>query len=178
MHKFRDIVDKDSLFTQLQGKVEIDETYFGGRQHRNYKYGQTGFTNKMLVIGIRSRDGKVKSIVMPKLQSHKLKQILREHVKEDSILYTDDHKLHRKFKQWGYRHKIINKLFGFFEKPDIHTNSVEGYWMLSKTKLYARHHKISKKYLPKYLAETDYKFNYRKQLDPIKDIIKRLIFTP
>lgn len=178
MHKFRDAVDKDPLFIQLEGKVEIDETYFGGRQHRHRKYGKTGYSNKTVVVGIRSRDGKVKSIALPRLQSHKLKRILSLYVKEGSMIYTDDHKLHRKFSQWGYEHKIINKLFGFLEKPDIHTNSIEGYWMLSKNKLYARHHQMSKKYLSKYLAETDYKFNYRKQLDPIRDIMQRLIFTP
>jgi hypothetical protein len=37
---------------------------------------------------------------------------------------------------------------------------------------------MSKKYLPKHLAEADYKFNYRNELGPIKDIVYRLIFTP
>lgn len=178
MHIFRDVVDKDPLFTQLHGIVEIDETYFGGKEHRHRKYGKTGFRNKTIVIGIRSRNGKVKSIALPKLHSYQLKQILKGHIKEGSVLYTDDHLLHRKFSQWGYKHKVVNKLFGFLVKPDIHTNSIEGYWMLSKTKLYARHHQMSRKYLPKYLAETDYKFNNREQLDVTKDIIKRLIFTP
>jgi hypothetical protein len=50
--------------------------------------------------------------------------------------------------------------------------------MLSKTKLYARHHQMSKKYLPKYLAEIEHKFNYRKELDLIGLIINRLIFGP
>jgi transposase-like protein len=176
MHKLRNIVD-DPLLNQMCGKIEIDETYYGGREHRHRKYGKTGFTNKTPVIGIRSRDGKVKTIALPNLQSQKIKQILKEHVEPGSILYTDDHKLHRKFGQWGFTHKKINKLFGFLVKPDIHTNSIEGYWMLSKNKLYARHHQMSKKYLPKYLAECDYKFNNRNQLDPIKDIVQRLIFT-
>jgi transposase-like protein/Zn ribbon nucleic-acid-binding protein len=177
MHKLRDAVG-DDLLSQLQGQIELDETYFGGREHRHRKYGKTGFTNKTPVIGILSRNGKVKTIALPNLQSHKIKQILKEHVKPGSVLFTDDHKLHRKFGRWGYDHKKINKLFGFLKEPDIHTNSIEGYWMLSKTKLYARHHQMSRKYIPKYLAETDYKYNNRNDLDPIRTIIQRLIFTP
>jgi transposase-like protein len=178
MHKFRDAVDKDPLFTQLQGTIEIDETYFGGNYRRHRKFGATPYSNKTAVIGIRSRDGSVKSIALPKLQSHQLKQILQRYIKAGSTIYTDDHQLHRKFSQWGYDHKVIQKIFGYVVKPDIHTNSIEGYWMLSKNKLYARHHKMSRKYLPKYLAETDYKFNTRNNLDPVRDVIKRLILTP
>lgn len=178
MHKFRSSVENDPIFTQLQGTIELDETYYGGRQHRNRRAGQTGFTNKMPVVGIRSREGKVKTIAIPKMRSRKLKQILQTYVKPGSTLYTDDHKLHRLFGQWGYHHQAINKLFGFVKEQDIHTNSIEGYWMLSKTKLYARHHQMSKKYLPKYLAEADYKFNNRNELDFIALLLNKLIFTP
>ena len=125
MHLFRDAVDKDPLFTRLHGIVEIDETYFGGKEHRHRKYGKTGFRNKIVVIGIRSRGGKIKSIALPQFQrTHTIKQILKAHVKKDSVLYTDDHLLHRKFSQWGYKHKVVNKLFGFLVKPDIHIKNI------------------------------------------------------
>lgn len=178
MHKFRSAVEKDPLFNKLQGIVELDETYFGGRQHRNKKLGKTGFTNKIAVVGIRSRDGKVRTIILPKMGSKSLKEILRQHVKPGCIIYTDKDKLHRRFKQWGYRHTMINKLFGFVKERDIHVNSIEGYWKLSKTKLYARHHSMSRKYLPKYLAEIEHKFNYRNELDFVRLMLNKLIFGP
>jgi len=177
MHKLRDSLKTNVLVEKLTGKIEIDETYFGGRISNKSK--KPRFSNKSVAVGIRQRNGKVKTIILPKLQSHKLKQILREYVDpKNSIIYSDDFLLHRRFKEWGYSHKIINKVYGYVIKPDIHTNSIEGYWMLSKKKLYARHHKMSGKYLPKYIVETDHKYNSRNDLDPIDTILKRLIFTP
>lgn len=178
MHRFRSAVEKDPLFTKLQGIIEMDETYFGGRQHRNKRLGKTGFTNKVPVIGIRSRNGKVKTIAVSRMRSRQLKSILQRWVESGSTIYTDDYKLHRRLSEWGYNHEIINKLLGFVREPDIHINAAEGYWLLSKTKLYARHHQMSRKYLPKYLAEIEHKFNYRKELDFIRLIINRLIFGP
>jgi transposase-like protein len=91
----------------------MDETYFGGRQHRNKKYGKTGFTNKVPVIGIRSRNGKVKTIAVSRMRSLQLKRILQRYIEPGSTIYTDDYKLHRRLSKWGYNHKVINKLFGF-----------------------------------------------------------------
>lgn len=175
MHKMRACMQKDKFFEQLSGCVELDETYYGGRQHRNPKYRRTGFTNKTPVVGIRSRDGKVKTIAVPRIRSHRLKKIIQTYIKQGSTIYTDDFKLHRNFRKWGYNHFSLNKLLGYVKEPDIHTNSVEGYWMLSKTKLYARHHQLSKQHLPKYLAETDYKFNHRYEPDFVRNILKMLL---
>lgn len=175
MHKMRHCMQKDKFFKQLSGHVEIDETYYGGREHRNRKVGKTGFKNKMPVVGIRSRDGKVKTIYVPKIKSHKLKKVIQKYVQQGSIIYTDDYNMYRNLKLWGYQHFSINKLFGYLKEPNIHTNSVEGYWRLSKTKLYATHHKISRQHLSKYLAEREYKFNHRDDPDFVRDMLKLLL---
>jgi len=60
----------------------------------------------------------------------------------------------------------------------MHTNSIEGYWRLSKHKLYARYHKISQKYLPDYLAESDFKFNERCHGDFIRLVLSKLLQVP
>ncbi len=178
MHKFRSALENDPLISQLRGTIELDETYFGGRQHRDYMKGHTGMTNKIPVVGIRSRDGKVKTLALSKLGYRELKAFLRRFVRSGSLIYTDDLPLHDNLYRWGYRYHTVNKRLGFVRPPDIHTNSVEGYWMLCKNKLYARHHQLSRKYLPKYLAEMEYKFNCRYDLDFVKTLLHRLIFPP
>jgi molybdenum-dependent DNA-binding transcriptional regulator ModE len=40
MHKSETSLVKDFLFTQLQGKIELDETYFGREEHHHCKYGE------------------------------------------------------------------------------------------------------------------------------------------
>lgn len=173
LHKMRRCMQKDKFFTHLADCVEIDETYYGGYRHRSHTEGI--FENKVPVIGIRSRDGKVKSIAVPRIRSWRLKKLLQKYVKPGATVYTDDRNIYRNLRDWGYNHHHICKLFGYFRKPDIHTNSIEGYWMLSKNKLYARHHKMSKRYLPAYLAEIDYKFNHKHEPDFVKNMLKMLL---
>lgn len=45
------------------------------------------------------------------------------------------------------------------------TNAVEGFFGNTKRSLDGTHHRVSKKYLPLYLAEIDHKYNTRKATD-------------
>jgi hypothetical protein len=44
---------------------------------------------------------------------------------------------------------------------DIHTNSVEGFWMLVKTGIRGVYHSVSPKYLQTYLDEYCFRYNRR-----------------
>lgn len=43
-----------------------------------------------------------------------------------------------------------------------HTNNMESFWSLLKCGVVGTYHNVSKKYLPLYLAEFQYRFNNRK----------------
>ncbi len=58
---------------------------------------------------------------------------------------------------------LINHDKVFVSRNGSHTNSIEGYWRLSKNKLYTRYHKITPERLSEYLAESE--FNERKHPD-------------
>jgi hypothetical protein len=47
----------------------------------------------------------------------------------------------------------------------LRTNSIESFWSLSKRGVMASYHSVSKKYLPSYLAEFQFRFNNRKEAD-------------
>jgi transposase-like protein len=44
-------------------------------------------------------------------------------------------------------------------RGEVHTNSVESFWSLLKRGVLGTYHNVSKKYLPLYLAEFQYRFN-------------------
>lgn len=46
-------------------------------------------------------------------------------------------------------------------KGSTHTNSIEGYWSQLKRSILGTHIHVSKKHLPKYLAEFDFRHNTR-----------------
>ncbi len=50
-------------------------------------------------------------------------------------------------------------------RGEVHTNSMESFWSLLKRGIVGTYHKVSKKYLPLYLAEFQYRFNNRNNPD-------------
>jgi len=69
-----------------------------------------------------------------------------------SLLVTDQwmgyRQLHKK-----YPHKVINHAKGQYVVGAIHTNTIEGFWSIFKRGVVGTFHKMSKKYLPLYVAE-------------------------
>lgn len=173
LSKIRKAVTRDHLTDQLFGHIEVDETYFGGKQKGKRGRGAAG---KTPVIGLIQRNGDVRTIAIPNVKSATLQSLIKEHVEVGSIVYTDGWHGYRGLDNSGFSHKLINHDDQFVSSNGNHTNSIEGYWRLSKHKLYARYHKISPERLPDYLAESEFKFNQRNHPDFVKLVLSKLIF--
>jgi len=71
---------------QLEGEIEVDESYFGVARKGNRGRGAAG---KVPVFGLSKRNGKVYAVIIPDAKSQTLMPIIREKVKTDSIVYSD-----------------------------------------------------------------------------------------
>jgi len=149
----------------LQGIVEMDETYVGGKPRPGtgtHKRGRG--TSKTPVVGIVERNGRVKAKVQDKskLKFKNMKKIISENVdKDNSILMTDDYK--------GYspmhsiiEHKTINHSARQYSDGVIHTNTIESFWAILKRGIFGQYYHVSKKHLNKYINEFCFKYNNRK----------------
>jgi transposase-like protein len=163
-HKVRTALMED--IDKLGGIVEVDETYIGGKdknRHRDKKSGSRGRgdTLKTTVIGAVKRKGNVVARVIENTARETLEAFVREAVSTKvSLLCTDDYAGYRRL---GFRfpHGVIDHSNGHHVIRAVHTNTIEGFWSIIRRGVVGTFHKVSKKYLPLYVAEFHFRYNNR-----------------
>lgn len=152
----------------LDGEVEADETYVGGKKRgrgRGYK------GNKIAVVSLVQRGGDVRSHVAERVSGPTISRLLRKHVSEAAHLNTDESPLYTKAGRDFASHATVNHSEEQYSYRDfqtdrkVTTNTVEGYFGNSKRSLDGTHHQVSRQHLHLYMAELDFKYNTRKVTD-------------
>ena len=141
---------------KLNGELELDETYFGGK--RKGKRGR-GANNKAIAFGILERKGKVYTIIVENVKAETLMQAIQEKTQKGSVFYTDGFKSYVDLKQFG-KHNIIKHDEDEFVNEKNHINGLEGFWSFAKERFH-KYHGIDKKNYPFYLKEMEYRLNHR-----------------
>ena len=121
-------------------------------------------TKKTPVVGIVQRDGNVVAEVMKNTTYVNLKEMIEKYVKDDnSVLITDEYSGYSKMDKI-IEHITIDhkKLYSY---KGVNTNSIESFWAIIKRQIMGQHHHVSVKHLPKYVSETVFKYNNRKDED-------------
>ena len=156
--------------TLLQGIVEADETYVGGRPRKGNRRdddtpsGRGRATAKTPIIGVVERGGNVIARVADDLTGKGVLKFIKSFVDTDSsLLITDEYKAYRALRPI-VRHAVINHSVSYADGL-THTNTIEGFWSLIKRAWYGSHHHYSKRYISLYVAETCWKYNNRKNDD-------------
>jgi transposase-like protein len=178
-HRIRAAMKEAQPIEKLNGTVEVDETYVGGKPKRGSKRGRG--TPKEIVIGIRQRGGDLRFFHADDVQSGTLAKYIRENVSDDvDVVMTDDFSAYPKaMRKAGVtaEHQAINHSKGVYVIGDLHTNSIESAFSLLKRGIMGTWHRISAKHLPAYLDEMTFRFNNRKNIYLFRDTLLRLIET-
>jgi transposase len=172
LDRLRQAVAAEPLMRRLSGEVEIDDTYYGG--HRKGKRGR-GAAGKTPVLGIRQRGGRVRSLVVPRLDAQTVQAVIRQHVRRGSRVYTDELNVYEGLRTLGYRHATVHHSAQFVASHRVHTQGIESHWAHTKPVLRTRYRKLSPLSLPKYLAEANFKRNAIHEPDFIQLVLKRLV---
>ncbi|MGO9685329.1 MAG: IS1595 family transposase [Beijerinckiaceae bacterium] len=159
----------DPEFRKLMGIVEVDETYIGGKnknRHADKKIKDArGTTGKLIVIGAASRKGNVVARVIENTDTATLDGFVREAVSEKvSLLATDEHSGYRKLGDL-FAHEFVRHSKGEYVNGAVHTQTIDGFWSLLKRGIMGSYHKVSRKYLPLYVAEFAWRYNNRNNSD-------------
>jgi len=149
---------------RLRGKVEIDETYVGGKSiNRHGRRSGTGggSADKTPVVGAVERKGQVIAKVLGAASQFELQNFVRDVVSPKAeLLVTDAHLAYRTLGSFP-QHEIINHSHGEYRRGDAHTNSIESVWALLKRQIVGVHHWVSPKHLNKYVQEMSWRLNRR-----------------
>jgi len=169
-HKIRCAMINNEI--RLEGILEMDESYFGGKPRKKYKTDPTNTnlsqvtnkrgrgTKKTPVAGIVEKKGQVYVKIIEKLTGRNLLAMLKHTVKTgESVVITDDFKSYKQFDD-TIEHITIKHSEGYGKGLKT-VNTIEVFWSIVKNGIRGNYRSLSKKYLPFYLAEFSYKFNKR-----------------
>ncbi|HLF71863.1 MAG TPA: IS1595 family transposase [Dehalococcoidia bacterium] len=168
-----ELMEQDDI--TLSGEVEADEAWIGGRPR--YRRGEmprgpdgkgmrgprpkTHPTQQQAVFGMVERQGRVIVKTIPNVQSATLLPHIQQRVLPASTIYTDEWRSYNKLGKQGYVHKRIAHKERVYVSGDVHTQTIEGFWSLTKNGIRGVYHAVSAKHLQGYLNEYAWRYNER-----------------
>lgn len=161
MCKHLRILMADTDFTPLEGTVEVDETFIGGKGKNKRYEPHFNLKSKEIVIGMIKRGGKAYFKHIPDTGRLTLVTQINEYISPKARVITDQHPGYAKLGQTGFNHFAVNHNVSYLTQDDIHTQNAENMWSNLKRGLYGVYRHVSKKYLQAYVDEYSFRYNNR-----------------
>lgn len=174
--QIRDLTAKAQSFDALlAGHVELDEAYVGGRRSGG-KRGR-GAPGKTIVMGLVSREGPMKAVVIPNVKKDTLRNVVLDNVEPGSVVSTDELYSYNLLTGDGFTHGAVKhgqKEYAHYDYRSgetFHVNTVEGFWRLFKASIRSTHVQISSKHMQRYLSEFTFRASNRERVNGMFDLL-------
>jgi transposase-like protein len=152
----------------LIGTVEVDETYVGGKPRYRGANGTGRGTTKAPVVAMVQRGGDVRFRYMERITAGNLERAIASNASITARLVTDELNAYRVVGRefLGGHETVTHSQREYVRRgTDVHNNTVESVFSLLKRGVMGTFHSVSKKHLPNYLNEFEFRWNTRKLND-------------
>jgi transposase-like protein len=173
IRKLMNKADYQGLLGGIEGQVEMDEAYVGGR--RKGKAGR-GAEGKTVVMGMRERNGYIRCKVVPDASQKSLRGVFQQNIASGTVISTDEWRGYSLVIGDGHKHGTVchgrGEYVNFDEEGYRHdTNALESFWRLFKASVRGTHIQISKDKAQAYLDEFGFRQNFRDQGQMMFDVL-------
>jgi transposase-like protein len=159
---------KAATVLSWSGEIEMDESFYGGlekNKHASKRQHQgTGGAGKTAVFGMVEREGRIVAKVVPNTQAATLMPHVIARTMPRRTVFTDEYVSYSPLEPMGYEHKRVHHATRVFVSGNVHTNTIEGFWSLTKNGIRDVYHSVGTNYLQTYLNEYAFRFNRRPSL--------------
>ena len=160
---------------ELNGAVELDESYFSPRRVRG-KRGR-GASGKTIVFGLFKRGGQVYTEIVPDCSKKILQAIIRGKIDVAAMVNTDGWRGYDGLVDVGFdRHFRVRHGRDEFVQGASHINGIASFWSFAKARLHP-FRGVPKHTFLLHLKESEFRFNHRYE-DLYKLLLKLLRQQP
>lgn len=160
--RIRRAMKTDVLARKLSGIIEIDDAVL--KSDRGKRWGGGSH-----VVGMASRDGDLRMIVLNKLRGEEIRRVVAENVEYVQAFYTDAHALYRKMHELGPHQYVVHQKQ--WVDGEVHVSFVENAWSLFKRALVGVYHHVSTRLLQDYLDEFAFRYRHRHEKHLLMDLV-------
>ena len=154
----------------LNGIVEVDESFFGGKGHNRKYVPHFNEKPKDIIMGMVEREGQV---VMKKIETTgkiALMEQVEKHIDKRASVIHDQWGGYTNLHRLGYEHHAVDH-GKTYVVGKTHTINIEGLWGRIKPGIKGVYRKVSSKYIESYMDEYCFRYNNRKKPDQMFDLL-------
>src|SRR5581483_11366360 len=159
-HRIRLAMREAPLSDKLNGVVEVDETYVGGKM-RGGKRGR-GSENKTPVFALVQRGGQLRAHKVRNVTAGTLKNANRNNVDKNAVIMSDSFGAYSGLEEEFAGHEVVDHGAGEYVRGDAYTNTLEGCFALLKRGVTGTFNHVSEEHLDRYVDEFAFRYNNRK----------------